>query len=318
MTPIPDTDPRALLAPWPHVAQLPITALLTPSGTPRRDVWRVGDGLYLKRGSRDALSRSVRLARALAAQGLPAALPVPTRDGDALSPGDRPCLLLPALPGSPLRAEDCLSSPATARLLGDTLARLHRALSAVDEPARDMNLPGLVRDWALPTALRDAARAGHPLPEEPLRDAAEALVTLTPRLPAQLLHRDPCPGNVLMEGGAVTGLLDFDLTVRGPRLWDIGYLTTGILSEAAAPGDGRWPRLLEAVLTGYHARSPLTDAERQALWPLLCAIVLVCLASFGQDDACRRAADANRAMLETLLTLREAVGGIAHSLPPAP
>lgn len=310
-----EAELRTLLAAWPQAAQLPITLLFSPEGSPRGDVWRVGNDLYLKQGPRSQLLRAALLAHALDAQGFPAALPVPTSCGEDLTPGDMPCLLLRRLPGDPLRAETCLSSPMLARSAGDALARLHAALRQTDIVTDELALPTLVRDWALPEVLRQCVQWQLSLPEVTLQEAADTLATLSPSLPTQLLHRDPCPGNVLTHGGAVCGFLDFDLTLRGPRLWDICYLTTGILSEADTSEDSRWLTLLDAVLEGYHAQSPLTPTERQAVWPMLCGITLVCMASFGHDSACQHAAEMNRAMLRSLLSWRTNIEQITHALP---
>lgn len=174
-----EAELRTLLAAWPQAARLPITLLFSPEGSPRGNVWRVGNDLYLKRGPRPQLLRAALLA----------------------------------------------------------------------------------------------------------------------------------------HGGAVCGFLDFDLTLRGPRLWDICYLTTGILSEADTSEDSRWLTLLDAVLEGYHAQSPLTPTERQAVWPMLCGITLVCMASFGHDSACQHAAEMNRAMLRSLLSWRTNIEQITHALP---
>jgi hypothetical protein len=46
----------------------------------------------------------------------------------------------------------------------------------------------------------------------------------TPRQPVEVLcHGDFAPYNCLFEGSRLTGVIDFDNAVPGPRLWDISY-----------------------------------------------------------------------------------------------
>jgi Ser/Thr protein kinase RdoA (MazF antagonist) len=60
---------------------------------------------------------------------------------------------------------------------------------------------------------------------------ATIAATLRPvaTLPQTVIHRDPHPGNMLFEDGYLSGVLDFDLMMRGPRIFDPCYCATSML-----------------------------------------------------------------------------------------
>jgi hypothetical protein len=73
------------------------------------------------------------------------------------------------------------------------------------------------------------------LPEALFGRWLEELGALAGRLPLQLIHRDPHPGNILFSGGEVSGFL------RSVRLWDPCYCATGLLSEWRGTGQVAGP-----------------------------------------------------------------------------
>jgi homoserine kinase type II len=89
----------------------------------------------------------------------------------------------------------------------------------------------------------------------------------TEGLPAQVIHGDLAPGNVLADPdtGEVTGLLDFELAGAGFRVQDI----LAALYNSTALGTPDWPRRTAAVLRGYASIRHLEAAEVAALPELL-------------------------------------------------
>jgi homoserine kinase type II len=88
-------------------------------------------------------------------------------------------------------------------------------------------------------------------------------------LPAQVIHGDLAPGNVLADPdtGGVTGLLDFELAGAGFRVQDI----LAALYNSTALGTPDWPRRTAALLRGYASIRRLEAAEVAALPELLIA-----------------------------------------------
>lgn len=194
-----------------------------------------------------------------------------------------------------------MANPAAAQALGNGLARLHTALRSCDEAlCLRENYTATLRDWAIPTA-----RAGM-VPEPAWLDDFLARVEATfPSLPTQIIHRDPNPDNVLMQDGQIVGFLDFDLTRILPRIFDLCYMATGILSvvysrtsEAKRLG---FFDMVKAMGAGYDTISPLTQDEWAALPDMVLAIQLTCVAAFAGSDKLAQPFETNQRMLQFIL-----------------
>ena len=88
--------------------------------------------------------------------------------------------------------------------------------------------------------------------------------------------------------GSFSGYIDFDLTQRNIRVFDLAYFLLGLLSEKEnGLGKEDWLRILDGVLKGYQRQTALTDAEKRALISVMEGIELLFIAYFLQvDDRC--------------------------------
>lgn len=210
------------------------------------------------------------LAR-LALQELPFAVPAPLRtaSGDTLAvlestEGPRLAALFPRIPGEPAS----LDIP-NARIAGRALAQLDAAFGRLDLPVSP------------PATLRDV----HPLVPDPagalddleLADRGAVVRTIFERveaghdpiaasLPRQIVHGDFAFPNVLVEGGRVTGMLDFDFAGADIRASDLACAMY-IMVVRGDPAQ-RWP-LLEALTAGYRLSLPLDPLEIAAIPELM-------------------------------------------------
>jgi Ser/Thr protein kinase RdoA (MazF antagonist) len=150
-----------------------------------------------------------------------------------------------------------------------------------------MHLPNSVINYVLPTVQEKGSCAEHGadcLDVEAVSAAVadfEAKITpLYERLPKHLIHRDPHPANMLFDGGELSGILDFDLVMRGVRIFDPCYCATSILVGGFGQPEQRavWSGIFGALLGGYEQHVPLTDAEREAVLPVLMSIQLLFIA----------------------------------------
>jgi len=213
-----------------HLAPAPVVAKASASGRHVRD-------------AADWLAREVAVAAALAAAGAPVVAPSPDAPAVVHEHRGVPVTFWTFVPdaGDPL--------PDAARL-GAMLADLHAALRSCD-----LDLPflaPLLQD--VPSFLDRAARTGTPPPRDvdALRAAFERLTAGLPAAPAQPLHGDAHPGNLL--AGPVW--CDFEDTCRGPVAWDLASLR-------------RTPRLDGAAALRAYARASGTAADDDALAPWL-------------------------------------------------
>lgn len=296
------TITRALAA-W-GMEQKPVSHIYyTNTGHRSDNTFAVGAEHYIKVSSQPGeMQRQATLHRALMAQHLAAPL-VPTPEGqDVYTMDSMAFLLMERAHGQPVDALAMLEQPASARALGEGLARLHAALQECDSLlcyAEDYT--ATLRDWAIPTACTAM------VPDATwLEDYLTRVVSVFPTLPAQIIHRDPNPDNILMQDGRVAGFLDFDLTRILPRIFDICYAATGILCDAwphaASEQRLRFFDVARAIWQGYNAVTPLTADEWAALPDMVLAIQLTCVAAFAGSDKLAQQFEVNQHMLQFIRT----------------
>jgi Ser/Thr protein kinase RdoA (MazF antagonist) len=202
----------------------------------------------------------LRFLETLAASGLH----VPLAAGPVVEVAGRHCSLLTWVDGEELRPGRGLG-PARARLLGETLARIHEVGLSFDD--------GVLPCWDAAGLLRVEASPYRPGPVDDLLTADERAVfgrvaeegARTFELLAQagadqgLVHADYIPGNCRFRGRRV-GVLDFDDAGRGFFLYDLAVLLDHFRRELA-----------RACLAGYRSVRPLpTELERHV--PVLIAV----------------------------------------------
>jgi len=275
--------PDALLQRWPIGALRGVTP--TESGHNNRSwVVETADGKHVLRVYDNLGERSIRfehaLLRRLGCAGLPFAVPAPveTRAGDTLhvaTGGDGTPIraaLFRFLPGRHPARDD----PAAAERLGEALAHLHRALkgagAALGTPAAtaygDLHrIHPLVPD---PLAVGDLLRL-EPGAAAGLRRATQRALDdagrLYPSLPGQLIHADYGHFNVLMDGGRVTAVLDFEFSCADVRAMDLAGCVRH-MGHAAWFGAGGFD-LAERFARGYAGVLPPERAEIEAVPDLI-------------------------------------------------
>ena len=205
--------------------------------------------------------------------------PLPTRFGTTLAPvgregmGDGWAALFPVIPGHHPRAPD----EDDTRAMGIALGELDAVLRAL--PSDFMHAPH---------ALYGDLEHVHPLvagSEDVVRDLSlggerwrdydrliatihAALPSLYGALPQQLIHSDFGRSNVLMTGGRVTGILDFEFAAPDLRALDFAIGLYHCACTTSGRFAVRW-ELVDAFAAGYGARVRLDRAEVDALPTLL-------------------------------------------------
>lgn len=187
----------------------------------------------------------------------------------ATSQGPRTLRLLSFLDGGTLADCGYLSPPVVARF-GELAARVSLAL-------RDFVDPGIQRvlQWDLRHAERvvDQLAGAHPDPErraavmQATANASAVLRDLDQLLPRQAGHFDLTDDNVVAEAphtNLADGLIDFGDVIES---WAIGELAVTISSILHHPG-ARPDSVLPAV-RAFHQLRPISEAEADALWPLV-------------------------------------------------
>ncbi|HZC08023.1 MAG TPA: phosphotransferase [Ktedonobacterales bacterium] len=215
----------------------------------------------------------------LARLGLPFALPIPLRttEGElaarlpaAGQDGERWATLTALIAGEHPVRENHAQAAGAGEALGLLDAALARVRLAHIDDAIDWRSTGdLARCHPL-VPDPGAAFSKLPLfPDETARLTADydALMATLPALyaslPRQLSHEDYDPGNVLMVGAQVSGVLDWEFCALDLRVMDLVVALTWWPVRQFGSGE-EWP-ILEALLRGFARRLALARAEIDAI-----------------------------------------------------
>lgn len=171
---------------------------------------------------------------------------------------------------------------------GKSLAVLHKALQSinVDHSYPDMDLVQQLSEWAIPQTLEAAKEMGR---REELTYFTNLMILtgfpILSRLPKQLIHRDPHPGNMLFADDRSIRFLDFDISVYGIRLFDLCYLCTSQWINVFSDPKSRktWFELILQIRQGYEMQETLLEEERISAIFIMCAIQMIFIA-FWQDQ----------------------------------
>ena len=178
-----------------------------------------------------------------------------------------------------------------ARKEGRAVAMLHRALAGLQAPVEEEDLLAALKSWAVP-----AAKEVLGLTEGRCAEYLAELEGLWADLPRQIIHRDLCPGN-LVRDGEDWGFLDFELSQRNVRIYDVVYAAGAVLSETFPKEPERWLDCWHGILEGYGP----TEAERRAAPLVLLGSQFVCLAWFAEQEKYRDIFETNKKMTRWIL-----------------
>jgi Ser/Thr protein kinase RdoA (MazF antagonist) len=192
----------------------------------------------------DSFAHGLQVARMLDDAGIRSGAPVPAVYGSMTvdtASGDRVALLT-WVPGSPLTGTDETEQ----RLIGDTLARVHRVL-------RNREVPGAQRfHWVDPAAAHLGLRSWLRPAVTAAVDALTALKNRERAWPQGLLHADPAPEAFRLDlASAQCGIIDWSSARYGPLLYD--------LASAVMYLGG--PTRASAMTDTYQAAALLTGRE---------------------------------------------------------
>ena len=240
-------------------------AIVTPMEQSSESTWDV-DGTYVLKHFRTSedLSQSMKFSKLLTSHGIPVITFIPANNGQLTSQDGIYCLMT-KLPG---RHVNFYEDQSLAHEMGRELARLHIALSEI-EPQTSCHDSNLLNDW------HDRIKPSlGEVPEYMVQSVDTTFCDVFPKLQRQLIHRDVHCHNVLFENGRLTGWLDFDISQRNVRIFDIAYLLSGLLIENIDNPENieKWHSIYTNLLCGYEEVNHLSDTERDAI-PVLMIMI---------------------------------------------
>lgn len=170
--------------------------------------------------------------------------------------------------------------------MGKIIADLHIAFKECEKQEEFWNnsLPSEMNGWIRQSFNENGWKY---IDEKLFEKTVHQLELLYRYLPVQLIHRDVHFGNFLFNDGKFSGYIDFDLSQRNIRIFDLCYFMLGLLSEEAKLDitSEKWFSILRDVFNGYNQKILLLEEEIKAVPYVMKSIELLFVAWFlGQND----------------------------------
>ena len=239
------------------------------------------------------LKNHIEVSKAIESIGLMSAVPVLTTDGqEYIQNGELYFYLTKRLKGQQMVSGSFYDGDAicNARFVGEIIGQLHLALSKVENRVSEADLLGTVRDWALLNAKQVLS-----LTDDFYREYLDTFADLYSKLPRQIIHRDPNPGNIICSD-TQWGFIDFDLAEQNARIYDPCYAATAVLSESFGKDNDKWLDVYRNIICGYDGVAHLTGEERKAIPYVILANQFVCVAWFAEQDQYAELFETNKKM----------------------
>jgi homoserine kinase type II len=206
----------------------------------------------------EALPYYINLMAHLAQHGLPCPQPIATLQDSYLNElNGKPACIVTRLKGAP----DMDPGPAHCAQVGEMLADMH--LAGKSYPAKLANPRG--PHWWKETAnsvIPKLDADSQAMLQEELR--FQALYRFED-LPRGVIHADLFRDNVLFDGDMLSGAIDFYFACNDAWLYDLAITVNDWCMNSDGTLDNE---RVEAMLTRYHERRPLTAIEKGA-WPVM-------------------------------------------------
>lgn len=277
------------------------------TGNRNASAFYIGEEYVLKfTANLGKLTSHIAISKALEEVGLSAAVPVRTLEGqEYITDEDLYYCLTKRLKGEQLKVGSMYEEDYTgkARFIGEILGQLSLALSKVEAVVNEPDLYGSVVNYAIPKL-----KGRVSISEEIFARYEKEFGELYHILPKQVIHRDPNPGNIILEKES-WGFIDFELSERNVRIFDPCYAATAILSETFAEDNEeklqKWIDIYKNIIWGYDSVAKLSAEERSAVPYVILSNQLLALAWFAEQEKFRELYEVNVKMTQWLCKVFE-------------
>lgn len=250
--------------------------------------WQVGDSYVLKVYQNiGMLERNLKILHILDGMNVPVGKLVPTFDNKQyVASDDAFYFITEKLPGNNIiKIENNVN---IALSMGEIIADLHIALKKCEGVDVFWNNSMLeeMNGWVKNNFESSEWKY---IDKEEYEKIVSQLEAVYDKLPIQLIHRDVHFGNFLFANGKFSGYIDFDLSQRNIRIFDLCYFLLGLLSEEAKMGitEELWFEFVKNVFIGYQTKQELSEAEKKAIPYVMECIELLFVAYYESiNDVC--------------------------------
>lgn len=277
-----------------------ITQIISHWGLENKDikqisstVWQIGDDSILKvYQNLKMLERNLKILQILDSMAIPVGKIIPAKNKEPYVSCDNQFFFLSRkLPGSSMAPIG--NDGKTALMMGEILADLHIAFKKCEgvDVFWNNSLLDEMNGWVKNNL---EANDWKYISKEEYEKIVSHLAEQYDSLPMQLIHRDVHFGNFLFSNGSFSGYIDFDLSQRNIRIFDLCYFLLGLLSEEEklGLGDELWFAYVKNVFAGYERKQKLTDLEKKAVPYVMECIELLFVSYFQSINDVRCAKNA--------------------------
>lgn len=250
--------------------------------------WQVGEEYVLKvYYDLDMLKRNLKILHTLDLMNIPVGQIVLTHDNEQyISEADVYYFLSKKMQGSNIIQVG--NDINIALKMGEIIAELHIAFAKCEKVETFWNNSLLVEmnGWVKNNFESNKWKY---ITQENYEQIVLNLANVYDKLPVQLIHRDVHFGNFLFDNGKFSGYIDFDLSQRNIRIFDICYFLLGLLSEEEKLEItvDTWFAFLKNAFIGYEKKIRLSDEEKIAVPYVMECIELLFVSYFDeQGDVC--------------------------------
>ena len=277
-----------------------IAQILSHWGLENKDIkqihnaaWLIGDEYVLKvYHDFSMLERNLKILQILDSMDIPVGKIVPTgKNEQYISCDDLFFFLSRRLHGSNIVRIG--NDKTIASAMGNIIADLHIAFKKCEETDVFWNnsLLDEMNSWVKSNFETNGWKY---ISKEEYEKTVSHLAMVYDNLPVQLIHRDVHFGNFLFLDGNFSGYIDFDLSQRNIRIFDLCYFLLGLLSEEEKfeITDELWLAFVKEIFAGYEQKLKLTAAEKKAVPYVMECIELLFVSYFQSINDVRCAEDA--------------------------
>ena len=254
--------------------------------------WEINDSYVIKvYDDKKQLERNIKISEILLDCAIPVAKTVLTKTGEKYVEYKNSYFLMSKeLQGSNISD---IKDKTIAWKMGCAIAQLHTAFARCEKEVEfwDNSLLKEMKGWIRENLANNEWKI---LKEEEYSKTVEMLESVYDYLPKQLIHRDVHFGNFLFFEGNLSGYIDFDLSQRNIRIFDICYFLTGLLAEETDDAFTKmeWIENAKAVIAGYESIINLSEKEKNAIPCVMECIEILFVAYFISMNDTKHANDA--------------------------
>lgn len=251
--------------------------------------WQIGEDYILKvYDNLSKLERNLKMIQALQKKDIPVGRIICNKENESyVTEGEHYYFLAEKLQGSNI--VNLEENTTIGIIMGETIADLHEAFKECEkeEGLWNNSLLEEMKGWVRAAFEKNDWKY---VSQEMYDNIVNALEKHYDELPVQLIHRDVHFGNFLFDKEKFSGYVDFDLSQRNIRIFDLCYFLLGLLSEEEKfeITESQWFDCVTDVFTGYEKKLVLSNTEKEMISCVMECIELLFVAYFVKinDIAC--------------------------------